>query len=331
MTIPSFKILKKNAAERVAAAPNARKVTLVYAGIITALAAMVTIINYTLGLQIDKAGGLSNMGLRTMLSTIQSVLPMVQSMVTMCLDVGFLAAMVRVSRQQFISEQTLKLGFDRFWVLLRSILIQTGMYMMAGFAAFWIAMQVYFITPLSNTVMDILTPLISGGTTDMTLLMEDEALYSQLVTSMLPLFALFGILYAVFAIPMSYGMRMTNYVIIDKPAMGAMQAIRESRKMMKGSWMRLFRLDLSLWWWYAVFMLSMVLCYGDVLLAAAGVQLPWSDTVSYFLFYALFLAAQFAAIYFLRAKVEVVYAQAYDALKPRETNNGVVLGNIFQM
>lgn len=330
MTIPSFKLLKKNAAERVAAAPNARKVTLIYAGIITALAALVTIINYTLGLQIDKTGGLSNMGLRTMLSTFQQVLPMVQSMVTMCLEVSFLAAMLRVSRQQFTSEQTLKLGFDRFWVLLRSTLIQAGMYMAAGIAAFWVAMQVYLITPLSNAAMDILTPLVSDGAFDISLL-ENEALASQLVTAMLPLFALFGILYAIFATPMSYGMRMTNYVIIDKPGMGAMYAIRESKKMMRGSRMRLFRLDLSLWWWYAISILSMVLCYGDVLLSMAGVQLPWSDTASYFLFYALFLAAQAIACCFLRARVEVVYAQAYDALKPRETNNSVVLGNIFQM
>ena len=68
------------------------------------------------------------------------------------------------------------------------------------------------------------------------------------------------------------------------------------------------------------------------ILAALGVKLPWSEDVSFFLFYGAYLAAQFAVYYFLRGRVEVTYALAYDALRPRERQeNGVVLGNIFQM
>ena len=94
---------------------------------------------------------------------------------------------------------------------------------------------------------------------------------------------------------------------------------------------RLLKLDVSLWWWYAISVGSTLLCYGDVLLPMAGITLPWSETVSYFLFYALFLIVQFAACWFLRNYIEVVYAQVYNALKPREKDTGVVLGNIFQM
>lgn len=331
MTIPSFKILKKNAAERVAASQNASRVVLVYTGIVTALAALVTIVNYVLGLKIDQTGGLSNMGLRSVLSTFQSVLPMIQSMVVMCLELGYVAAMVRVSRGQHTSEKTLKLGFDRFWVMLRSTLIQSLIFMVVCMAAFWLAMQIYLITPLSGSFMDALTPLVSNPSFSMEALLADEVLTGQLVTTMVPMFLLFAVLYAAVCIPITYSLRMTNYVIIDKPSMGAMDALRESRKMMRGSRMRLFKLDLSLWWWYAISALSVVLCYGDVILAVFGVTLPVSDAVSYFLFFGLFLAVQFASGYFLRNRVEVVYAQVYDALKPREKENGVVLGNIFQM
>ena len=63
-----------------------------------------------------------------------------------------------------------------------------------------------------------------------------------------------------------------------------------------------------------------------------GIRLPWSDTVSYYGFFAAYLAVQFAIYYFLRNRVEVTYALAYDSLRPREPeNNGAVLGNIFQM
>ena len=330
MTIPSFMILKKNAAERVAAAENEKKIVLIYAGAVTVLALLVTVINYVLGLRIDQTGGLSNMGLRTVLSTFQSVIPMVQSLITMCLEVGFLAAMLRISRRQYVSEHTLKLGFDRFWVLLRASLFRGGIYVMAGMASFWLAMQIYLVTPLSRPILSYLEPIVSDPAFDMAML-ETQVLPDEVVISMIPMFLLFGILYLVFVIPISYSLRMVNYIIIDKPAIGASAAMRESKIMMRGSRMRLFKLDLSLWWWFAISVFSAVLCYGDMLLALAGITLPWSETVSYFLFYGLFLVVQFAAAWFLRSRVEVVYAQAYDALKPREKNDGVVLGNIFQM
>ena len=161
---------------------------------------------------------------------------------------------------------------------------------------------------------------------------ELETAFAQQVTSaMMPMFLIFGLLYAGLFIPLSYALRMTQYVIIDKPGQGALFAMKESAKMMRGSRMRLFKLDLSLWWWYALSVASTALCYGDTLLPMAGISLPFSEDVAYFVFYILFLIVQFLACYFLRSRIEVVYAQVYNALKPREKETGVVLGNIFQM
>lgn len=330
MTIPSFKILKKNAQERISAAEHSKKIVLIYTGIVTVLALLVTAANYVLKLQIDQLGGLSNMGLRSVLSTIQSVLPMVQSAVILCLELGYLAAMLRIARQQYASEHTLKLGFDRFWVLLRYTILESCIVMMAGLAAFWIALQVYLLTPLSKAVMSMVTPEMADPNVIMEML-QDAAFAEKITAAMMPLLVLFGILYAALFIPIHYSLRLSKYVIIDKPGQGAMFAIRESRKMMKGSRIRLFKLDVSLWWWYAISFGSMALCYGDMLLPMIGIQLPMSSEVSYFVFYGLFLVIQFVACFFLRNKVEVVYAQVYNALKPREKDPGVVLGNIFQM
>lgn len=330
MTIPSFKILKKNAAERVAAAENSKKIVLIYVGAVTVLALLVTVVNYVLKLQISQLGGLSNMGLRSVLSTVQSVLPMLQSVVTLCLQLGYMAAMLRVARQQYASEQTLKLGFDRFWVLLRYVILESCLYTLAGLAAFWIAVQVYLLTPLSRSAMSMVTPEMADPNVLIGLL-QDPVFAGQITTAMMPLFVLFGILYAVLFVPINYSLRMGRYVLIDKPGQGAVFAMKESRNMMRGSRVRLFKLDVSLWWWYAISVFSTVLCYGDMLLPMIGVELPFSADVSYFLFYGLFLAAQFLAAYFFGNYIQVVYAQVYNALKPREKDTGVVLGNIFQM
>lgn len=330
MTIPSFKILKSNASQRLKASENAKKVVLIYDGAVVGLSALSAIVTYVLQLQISQTGGLNNMGLRSMLSTIQSVLPMVLSMVFMCLQLGYLAAMLRVSREQYVSEQTLKLGFDRFWVLLRCNVLQGLLYAAAAMVAFWLAMQIYLLTPLSNAAQNLLMPYVTSADAVMTVL-SDEMLMMQLVQAMIPMFVLMVVLYLPLAALLHYSLRMASYVIIDQPGKGALYALGESRKMMKGSKMRLLRLDLTFWWWYAIGAFSTIVCYGDSLLAMLGITLPWSGAVSYFLFYGAYLVIQFASWYFLRNHVEVVYAQVYNALKPREKNDGVVLGNIFQM
>ena len=102
--------------------------------------------------------------------------------------------------------------------------------------------------------------------------------------------------------------------------------------MTKGNRWNLFRLDLSMWWYYAAMLVSAAIGYGDQLLPDLGVTLPFSDTVSCFLFPGVYLAMTFVIFYFLRNRVEVTYALAYDSLRPREPENkGAVLGNIFQM
>ena len=330
MNVHSNRVLKGDAARRVAASENAQQAVFVYIGIVTATAALVTLINYCLGLQIDKTGGLSNMGLRSMLSTIQSVLPMIQSVLAMCLQVGYIAAMMRVSRRQFTSVQTLKLGFDRFWLLLRTSLLQICIYMAACMACFWVAAQIFMLTPMADTVMELLAPVMAEGPLSMGMVLDD-ALYNQLVITMLPMFGILTVLYLVVMVPIAYSFRMVNYIIIDKPALPAGSVLKESRKMMRGHRMRLLKLDLGLWWWYLLSVLIGVVGYGDSLLPMLGISLPMNPDAAYFLFYAIFLAAQFAAFFFLRNRVEVTYVQFYDRICPKQEETGVVLGNIFQM
>lgn len=330
MTIPSFKILKKNAAERVAACENAGKVVLVYSGILTLMAMLITAVNFLLDNQIAQTGGLSNMGLRTMLSTVQSVLPMIQNVVSMCLAVGYVAAMLRVSRQQYTSAQTLRLGFSRFWLLLRCTLLQTGIYIAVSLLSFWASSQIFLLMPGYERVLELIAPFSEDPVTAMEAIMASDV-YWQLVDAMIPMLLIFAAVYLFICIPLVYSFRMVNYLIIDKPAMSGVAVLKESRKMMKGHRMRLFRLDISLWWWYLLSVVLSVIAYGDTILPMAGISLPFSQTIAYYLFYFLFLVGQFAVTVLLRNKIEVVYAQVYDAVKPREKQEGVVLGNIFQM
>lgn len=238
--------------------------------------------------------------------------------------------MLRIARGQYASPNGMRLGFDRFWVLLRCALLKGLIFGGVAIASLYISIMLYMMTPLSNSAVDILMPLVkNAGTSGIVL---DDATYAQLVDATTPAMGIFGVLFLALAAPVFYRYRMADYIIIDRPATGALAALRDSRMMTKGSRWNLFRLDLSMWWYYAAVLVSAAIGYGDQILPALGITLPFSDTVAYFLFFGAYLAATFAVYYFLRNRVEVTYALAYDSLRPQEPENkGAVLGNIFQM
>ena len=110
------------------------------------------------------------------------------------------------------------------------------------------------------------------------------------------------------------------------------KALRVAAVVVTYNRLALLRLDLSLWKYYGSLLIAYLVCYGDQILPALGISLPFSAGVSYYLFYFAYIAVLFAVYYFLRNRAEVTLALAYESVKPAEPQQkGVVLGNIFQM
>ncbi len=334
MDIRHIRGLKDTAAQRLGSASQAGRIVLIFALISIGSSALVTVVNYCLSEAISQVGGgLSTMGLRSMLSTVQSVLPMLQSCLILCLELGYLAAMLRISRGQYTSPQTLRAGMPRFWAMLRCYLMQNLMIFGVAMGCIYIGSMLLAFTPMFRNVAEELMPLMNQLDVNDPSAVLDQGVVDQMIAAMIPLLALVSVLTAAVCIPLTYSFRQASYIILDDPRAGAMMALRESVRVMKGNRFALFRLDLSLWWYHGLTMLAGVIAYLDVILPMVGIQLPFSEDVSYFLFYGLFLAVQFAVYYFLRNRVETVYALAYQAVRPPqpEQTGGVVLGNIFQM
>ena len=332
MDIQNTKEIKAAAGRRLTDAQQAKRVVVVYAAVTLGLSALVTLLGLALDGMMAQSTGLSGMGRRTVLSSAQTMLPWVVALITMCVELGYQAAMLRVARGQYTSPRTLRLGFDRFWVLLRYTLLEGLILFGIAFAGIYLATMLFMFTPFSEKAVDLVAPLMENVTLLNPEMVIDDTLYAQLMQAMIPAFVLCAIVIGAVAIPVMYRLRMGRFVLIDKPGIGAMAALRESWKMMKGNCTKLLKLDVSLWWYYAGGILATLLCYGDVLLPMTGVNFPWSDTVSYYLFFVLYLAAQFAVYYFLRNPAETSYAIAYDSIRPKEPKTeGAVLGNIFQM
>ena len=330
MDICNTSEIKAAALRRLTDAGQAKRIAAIYAGVTLGLSALVTILGLVLEAMMSGATGLGGMGRRTILSSVQSMLPWVVGLITMCVELGYQAAMLRVARGQYASPQTLRLGFDRFWVLLRCILLEGVILFAIAFGGIYIATMLFMLTPFSGRVMEVLSPVLEDVTLLSPEMVLDEALYDQLMQAMIPAFVMCAIVVAAAAIPVLYRLRMARFVIIDKPGIGALAALRESRKMMRGNCLRLVKLDISLWPYYIGCVFASLLCYGDVLLPLMGVRFPWSDTVSYYLFFALYLAVQFAVYYFLKNQAEGAYSIAYDSIRPKEPKTeGVALGSIF--
>lgn len=332
MNIRNYKELKQFALEQLSYAPGHRKISLIYAGVIIGMSVLIAALNYVLGLQIDQTGGLGNMGTRAALSTLQTMLPMMQSILFMCLDLGYVAAMLRIARGQYVSPNTLRLGFDRFWVMLRFTIIESMILIGMGTASCYFGVMLFMLTPLADPVEELLLPVISQTSALSGSVAIPDGIYDQVLSAMIPAFILCAVIYAIAAVPVLYRLRMSSYIIIDRPGIGAMMAMAYSRKMMRGNCVSLAKMDLSFWWFFLARIAASVICYGDRILPRLGVALPFSEDVGFFLFYAIYWVLEFLIICFLRPRMDVAYGLAYDSLLPKEPQSGgVVLGNIFQM
>ena len=315
MNIRDRRAIHESAAQALDRAPQAKQIVLVYAAISCGLSLLSTLISVLLGDKISGAGGLGNIGLRSVLSTGQSVLPLVTFAITTCLALGYHTAILSFTRGFDAYPRTLSCGFRHIGPLLRTLLMQGLIYTGVIFLALHISSFIFMATPYSQRFLDVMEPYLSSMTVLSDSLVLDETLLATALDAMKPMLLILAAVCLVLMVPLHYRFRMVTFALADDPRRGAIHAIAKSRYLMRRNCFALFRLDLSLWWFYAGSLGIQLVCYGDTLLPMVGVTFPWSDTVSYYLFYVLSLVLQLALYYFGMNKVYGVYAVAYDALQ----------------
>ena len=333
MTIQNRKGVRQSAYDALAANPgNPGLVVLLYIGILAVSGLVVSALLMVLDNRISQTGGLGDLGLRSILSTIRTVLPIAQTVILWGVQLGYQNSTLRMARRQSAEPRDLKAGFACFGPLVRSVLLRGGLYLLIGTAACYAATFLFMFTPMAADFYELVSPLVTDPDAFYTALSTDDTLFAQVGATMWPVIPMFAVLFLAFAGPFFYQYRMVPYCILDDPRKGALRAMADSARMMKGSRISLLKLDLGFWWfWLGQAVVALVL-YGDVLLAAAGVVLPWSATVSYYVFYVLSLALEGVLYYFFLNRVETTYATAYEILRPRpQPSKGAVLGNIFDL
>ncbi len=324
MNIRQPKTVRSVARELLSRAGQLRRILLIYCGLLLASRLVTTGLNVGLDSMMSRSGGLGNLGTRSMLSTLQALLPLANTLVMLVLDLGLLAAMLRISRGQYTSPQTLRTGLARFFPMLRLILLQIPIYLALGVLAMYAAL--FFVTPLSNAAMELLTPIVTAGASSqqvMDMLLTDEAFLAGFLQAIIPMYIIVLVLLLGLMIPVSYRLGMAKLVILDDPRAGAFRAVSESLKMTRRNCMAFFKLDLSFWWYYLLTLLVSVLSMAESFL-------PLSEAMGWLL-YGAALLLQTLVYYFLRPRLEVSRCLIYNAIRPKPQSSGVAIGNIFQM
>lgn len=315
MNIRDRRAIHETAANALDRAKEARRIVLVYGLICCGLSLLSTILSVMLGDRISGTGGLGNIGLRSILSTGQSVLPLINLVVSACLGLGYHTAMLSFTRGFDAGTNTLMSGFRHFGVVIRAMLLQMFIYSGAGFFAMYLSSFIFMATPYSEAFLELMEPVLTSMTVMDTTVALDEATVMAAIETMIPMLWILLAVSLVLFVPLYYRFRMVDFCLADDPRLGAIHAMAKSRKLLRRKCFSLFRLDLSLWWFYAAQVLISLVCYGDILLPMVGIVLPWSNEVSYYLFLVVSLGLQMALYYFGMNRVYAVYAVAYDVLQ----------------
>lgn len=303
--------LKETARQRLeTAAFDPKKLMLVFAGVSAGLMLVVTGLNFLLSGQIADTGGLGGLGTRAVLETVMEVLRLAVNLLLPFWNMGYLYCTLKIVRGQTFELKDLLAGFRNFWPAFRLTFLYSLQFLMLAILWFYPSILLYAVTPLSAPLMELMEPFAVEGTE----LVLDDATVLAAAEAMIPAFILYGVVFLIAAAPRFYQYRMAFYALMDDPAAGARMALGRSTLMMRGKRLDLFKLDASFWWFYVLDGLTVALCYGDLVLSMLGITLPISAEAAYFLFYALYLAAQLGLYVWARNGVECTYAAGYDAL-----------------
>ena len=309
----NISVLHRQAAERLRAANYCpRRWVLIHTAVSLGASLVVALLSLLLSQMVANTGGLSGIGTRSMLQTIQASLELAVMVALPFWNISLIRASLEWVRGRDATPDTFFAGFRRFGPVLRVKILTLALFMGVTILVSNVGTVLFMLTPYAEPLMKSMEPLIQDtGYFSPDLLLTDEAM-AQIGSAAVPLLVFFGVLLAAVAIPVWYRVRFADYVVMEGDR--ARVSMLTSFHITKRKCLSVFKLDLSFWWFYLLQALSVALCYGDSILALLGVALPISAELAYVLFYALGAGCQTLLLWKYQAHISATYALAYESL-----------------
>lgn len=290
-----------------------RRLVAIHSGVSIGIGLLLSVLSYLLQQGIAGTGGLSGIGMRTVLETCQMVLQLANTILLPFWAMGYIRAVLQWTVWEKTEASVLLQGFRNWGPVLRLQILQGILYVALMILGAQIASMIYLMTPAARDVYAQMEQLLATG--DSTAILENEA-YLAATMAMAP-YMLIGA--SILVAPMAYRLRFASYVLMDVPQMGALRSMLLSWHMTRRNCLALLKLDLRFWWFYLAQLLIAALGYGDLLLPLLGVELGISADAAMFGFYIAALICEFALFVWQKNRVFMVYGLAYRQLTaPRE-------------
>lgn len=291
-----------------------RKIFLIHTAIAVGASVLLALVSYILDQSISSGGGLSGMSTQAALSTAQVVLQLVSTVAMPFWSAGLIFAAMGYIRRDFVSAMDLPEGFRRFKPILTSGLMMGLQYLARGFISVYLSSMLVMATPFAAPAYRLATMLEQNPELDLTAVNVEGMLGFYAATVII-----FALVFGVLALPVYYRYRMVNYIIMDEGKAGGLRAMLQSRMMMQRRRWKLFRLDLSFWWFYGLELLLSAISLGSLLTELMGVSLPISQDAAYWIFQLAAVAGHLVLYTLAGPKIEVTYALCYrEFLQPPE-------------
>lgn len=278
-----------------------RKSVLIHSAVTVGISLLLMLIIY-LSQNIAPEGGLSNLGTQTLLETGQTLLQFINMIAVPFWNAGLIFCTIKLIRKQDQSAFALTEGFRRWGPIAGSLLFRALIYFGLSFACSFASSIPISMLPFPPSILEELTAFMEAPT-------------FPLSPGVQIFFILYFVLYmasiCIFLIPRVYAHRLTIYQIMDNEPCSGLQAVLQSRILMKGYRRKLLLLDLSFWWFYLLELLAGLLSMGDLLLEAAGIVLPIPAEVAAWLFPIAALVAQLVLYCTAKPMLAATYGAFY--------------------
>ena len=287
---------------------NTQPLVLLHTGVTVGAAFVIMLLQYLLAEGIGNTGGLSGMGMRSVLETAQLVLQWANTLLLPFWSLGFLHVALLWAREAQADKRDLLAGFRRVGPYLGLMLNRAILTILVLVVSINISSVIYMMTPAADRILELAE---SFGNTDQMydyLYSLDMEQIMVLLRSMIPMMVIGCVLASVLLIPLLYRFRMAEYVILDQKGIRGIGAMILSAALLRRRRWQLFKLDLCFWWYYGL----KILC---AVLMDFGPLLPIEGDFAYIVTYALYLVALFGIEVCFRPRVETAYACAYEQLK----------------
>lgn len=306
----SYSLLRPAAEDALQSARySPKRLVLLHTGVTLAVGLVISILTYVLDMGIAQTGGLSGIGNRTMLQSLQAFLTIASTILLPFWEIGYIFTVLQFARRKHPDTNALLTGLRHWGVVLRTLVLKVLVLLLVMFVGTQIIMYIYLMTPAAAPLQELYLEMMDSGADPMALVESEE--YMALMMDVIP-YVLIGV--AILLLPVLYFLRFADYVVMDQPELGARYALASSFRMTRRHFKDVFKLDLHFWWYYLLELLVAAVSYGHLLLELAGIDIGMEGDTAMFVFYILSLAGQLALYVWMKNRVYTTYALAYDVI-----------------